>query len=173
METEILQTVLTEVLEELKELKQQVTKLMAVVADLTNKVDDFELKLSNIKVSAPPTNLEPITSTLKEGIFRLQGIIGGQPKSITRNIRVLLFPEHDREYYRIVFGRLLFWMMIFLMSTYLFSVGKQFIDSNTAVRYKEAESYQYRKAWIYLYNNSKKTVRGKMDSVWRKSFSYY
>jgi hypothetical protein len=169
METEIMQTVLNEVLEELKELKQQVAKLMAVVADLTNEVDDFELKLSNIKVSAPPTNLEPITSTVKEGIFRLQGIIGEQPKSITRQYRILLFPEHDaRDYYRIVFGRLFFWMMIFLVATYFFSLGKQFIDSNTAVRYKAAESYQYRKAWIYLYNNSKKAVRGNMDSVWRK-----
>jgi hypothetical protein len=169
MEAEIIQTVLNEVLEELKELKQQVAKLMVVVADLTNKVDDFELKLSNIKVSAPPTNLEPITSTVKEGIFRLQGVIEEQPKSIIRQYRVLLFPEHDaREYYRIVFGRLLFWMMIFLIATYLFSLGKQLIDSNTAVRYKEAESYQYRKAWIYLYNNSKKGVRGKMDSVWRR-----
>jgi predicted nucleic acid-binding Zn-ribbon protein len=84
METEIMQTVLNEVLEELKELKQQVAKLMAVMADLNNKVDDFEIKLSNIKVSAPPTNLEPITSTVKEGIFRLRGVIEEQPKSIIR-----------------------------------------------------------------------------------------
>jgi hypothetical protein len=170
METEILQTVLTEVLEELKELKQQVAKLMAVVSDLNNKVDDFELKLTNIKVTAPATDLEPITSVVHEQLFTIGGIIEEQPKSITRNFRILLFPEHDaREYYRIVFGRLLFWMMIFLIATYLFLLGKQLIDSNAAVRYKEAESYQYRKAWDYLYNNSKKSVRAKMDSVWRKA----
>ncbi|MCW3081704.1 hypothetical protein [Segetibacter sp.] len=170
METEIMHTVLTEVLEELKELKQQHSKLMAVVADLNNKVDDFELKLSNIQVSAPTTDLKPITSTVNEGILRLEGIIQAQPKSITRQYRLLLFPEHyASEYYRIVFGKLLFWMMVFLTATYLFSLGKQLINSNTAVRYKEAESIQYKKAWNYLYINSKKTIRVKMDNAWKKN----
>jgi hypothetical protein len=59
-------------------------------------------------------------------------------------------------------------MMIFLIATYLFSLGRQFIESNTVVRYKEAENSSYKKAWIYLYNNSKKSMRVKMDSVWRK-----
>jgi hypothetical protein len=171
METEMIQTVLTELVEELKELKQQDAKLMAVVSDLNNKVDDFELKLTNIKVTAPATDLKPITSTVHEQLLRIGGIIEEQPKSITRNFRILLFPEHGaREYYKLVFGRLLFWMMIFLIATYLFSLGKQFIDSNTVVRYKEAESYQYRKAWKYLYNNSKKTIRLKMDSVVSRPF---
>jgi hypothetical protein len=126
---------------------------MAVVSDLNNKVDDFELKLTNIKVIAPATDLEPITSAVHEQLFRIVGIIEEQPISIIRNFRILLFPEHGaREYYKLVFGRLLFWMMIFLIATYLFSLGKQFIDSNTVVRYKEAESYQYRKAQNYLYN---------------------
>jgi hypothetical protein len=42
-----MQTVLTEAMEEPKELKQQLAKLIAVVLDLNNKVDDFELKLNN------------------------------------------------------------------------------------------------------------------------------
>jgi hypothetical protein len=167
METEMIQTVLTELVEELKELKQQDAKVMVVVSDLNNKVDDFELKLTNIKVTAPATDLEPITSAVYRHLFRIGGIIEEQPKSITRQYRILLIPEHGaREYYRIVFGRLLFWMMIFLIATNLFSLGRQFIESNTAATYKKAESYQYKKAWIYLYNNSKKTVKLKMDSVW-------
>jgi hypothetical protein len=113
--------------------------------------------------------LEQMRSSFVE-CYRDMTIIEEQPKNITKNFRILLFPEHNaREYYKVVFGRLLFWMMIFLIATYLFSLGKQFIDSNTAVRYKEAESYQYRKAWIYLYLNSKKSVRAKMDSGWIKS----
>jgi hypothetical protein len=167
MEAEIIQTVLTEVVEELKELIRQYAKLMAVVADLNNKVDDFELKLTNIKVTPPAPNLQPITSTINEGLLRIREFIQGQSKSITRQYRILLFPEHyAAEYYRIVFGRLLFWMMVFLIASYLFALGKQFIDSNTAVRYKEVENSQYKKAWIHLYNNSRKAVRVRMDSVW-------
>lgn len=168
MEAEIIQTVLTEVMEDLQELKQQNAKLVAVVSDLNNKVDDFELKLSNIKVSAPVTDPEPMTRAVNEGVLRLASIIEKQPKSITRQHRILLFPEDGaREYYHLVFGRLLFWMMIFLIATYLFSLGKQFIDRNAVLRYKELESTPYRKAWNYLYNNSKKTVKLKMDSVWK------
>ncbi len=171
METEIIQTVLTEVVEDLKELKQQNAKLVAVVSDLNYKVDNFELKINHIGVTAQVTNLEPITSAVNEGLFRIGRLIQDQPKSITRQFRILLFPEHGaREYYRIVFGRMLFWLMIFLIATYLFSLGKQFIDSNADVKYKEAESYQYRKAWNYLYQNSKKTMRGKMDTVLMRDY---
>ena len=48
------------------------------------------------------------------------------------------FPEYGaREYYKLVFGRLLFWMMMFLLAFYLFSLGKQFIDNWKEVRLRE------------------------------------
>jgi hypothetical protein len=169
METDVVHTVLNEVLEDLKELKHQQVNLTTVISDLNNKVDDFELKLSDIKVTAPPTNLEPIMSAIDLGIYWLGGIIEEQPKSITRQIKFQFFPEYGAtEYYKIVFGRLLFWMMIFLIATYLFALGKQFVEGYNLARYKEAESTQFRKAWIYLYQNSKKGLRLRMDSVWRK-----
>jgi hypothetical protein len=47
----------------------------------------------------------------------LKATIACQTKNITRQFRVLLFPNSNaREYYRIVFGRLLFWMVIILTS---------------------------------------------------------
>ena len=172
METEIMQTVLNEVLEELKELKQQIAKLMTAATNLVNKVDDFEPNLNNIKVTAPATTIETITSALHEGVLRLARIIDDQPKSITRQYRILLFPESGaREYYRVVFGRLLFWMISFLVVTYIFSLGKRFIDGNSLAKYKEAESSYYRKAWNYLYQNSKKTMRAKMDTVLMRDYS--
>ncbi|WP_147206430.1 hypothetical protein, partial [Segetibacter aerophilus] len=94
MEAEIIQTVLTEVVEDFQELKQQNAKLVAVVSDLNNKVDDFQLKLSNIQVSAPVTDIEPMTRAVNEGVLRLPSIIEKQPKSIIRQHRILLFPEH-------------------------------------------------------------------------------
>jgi hypothetical protein len=170
METEIMQTVLNEVLEELKELHRQQANLTTVISDLNNKVDGFELKLTDIKVTAPPTNLEPVTSAIDGGILRLGVIIEQQPKSITRHFKFQLFPEYDApEYYKMVFGRLLFWMMIFVIATYLFALGKQLVEGYNLARYKEAESTQFKKAWIYLYQNSKKTLRLRMDSVWKKA----
>jgi hypothetical protein len=172
MEVEIMQTVLTEVLEELKELKQQLAKSMAVVLDLNNKVDDFELKLNKIKVTAPATNLEPITSAVNEGLLGLAPIVGEQPKSVTRQFRILLFPEQGaREYYRIVFGRVLFWITVLLVATYLFVLAKEFINGHNVASYQEAKSDRYKKAWNYLYRSSRKGLRGKMDTVLMKSYS--
>jgi len=64
------------------------------------------------------------------GILQIKQPLTSQPKSITRNFRLLLFPEmYAEQYYRIVFGRLLFWMMIFLFGIYLFMLGKHVIES--------------------------------------------
>lgn len=169
MENEVIQTVLTEVLEELKELKQQNAKLVAVVENLDNKIDDFELKLSNVKVTAPATDLKPIISSINEGVLRLENIIARQPKNVTRQYRILLFPKNEaREYYKIVLGRLLFWMMVFLIATYSFVIGKELGQGFIKLKQTEAEAIQYKKAWIDLYKDSKKGLKKKMDSLWKR-----
>jgi len=76
---------------------------------------------------------------------------------------------YAENYYRIVFGRLLFWMMIFLIATYLFMLGKHGIDIWQSVKEKEVEDNQYKKAWQYLYTHEKQ-VLSRMDSAWVKSW---
>jgi hypothetical protein len=45
---------------------------------------------------------------------------------------------------RIVFGRVLFWLIVFVAVTYIYKLGKQYIDNsaivehNTAIHYKDA-----------------------------------
>jgi hypothetical protein len=79
--------------------------------------------------------MEPVQAMMTKFIEQVQATIMAQPKSIVRQIKILLFPEQNaREDYRLVFGRLLFWMMIFLIATYLFVLGKLFIDSWAIVK---------------------------------------
>ncbi len=60
---------------------------------------------------------------------RIAQIITTQPKNIIHKKQILLFPENGaREYYRIVFGRFFFWMLMFLLAFFLFALGKQFIS---------------------------------------------
>jgi hypothetical protein len=109
--------------------------------------------------------------TLKGGIDAIHETIRQQPKAVVRQFRVQLFPEYNAgEYYRIVFSRVIGWLVLVTVATYLFSLGKQYIDRSQSVREKELETNQYRKAWNYLYERESKTARRKMDSAWQKSW---
>jgi len=128
METEILQTVLTELLQEFKEVRQQQAETANVLLEMKNKVAGFEQRLGDIKIVAPSVNVQPITSAIDDGLDKIKNTIEAQPKSITKQFRVLLFPEYRAtEYYKLVFGRVLFWMLMFLIATYLYFLCKQFI----------------------------------------------
>lgn len=128
METEIMQSVLTEVLEELKEVKQQQEKIQKNLLTLTEKVDGFEQKLSAIKVTPPAVNLTPVITTILQGLDKIKDTIVSQPKSITRQVRILLFPEYGAgEYYGLIFGRLLMCIFFIFIACFLFMLGKEYI----------------------------------------------
>lgn len=127
MEDAILEIAFSNVLAELKEVKQEQQKTITTLLVLNEKVDSFEQKLLNLKETAP-TDMVPVTTTMQR-LDKINNTIESQPKSITRQFRILLFPEHGaREYYGLVFGRLLMWMFFILIATYLFMLGKEYIQ---------------------------------------------
>jgi hypothetical protein len=169
MNTEIIKSVLTEILEEQKVAIQITHELGSNIKTLAAKVESFQEKFDQQKEITPTADLKVVQEIVTAGILQIQQTIASQPKSIIRNCRLLLFPEMNAEkYYRIVFGRLVFWMIVFLFGTYLFILGKHGIESWTIVKQKEFETEQYIKAWHYLYHHEKK-LRVKMDSAWVKS----
>ena len=61
--------------------------------------------------------MTPIMTTNSQGLDKINNTIEAQPKSITRQFRILLFPEYGaREYYGLVFGRALMWMFLTLIA---------------------------------------------------------
>ena len=131
MEDPILEIAFSNVLKELKEVKQEQQKTITALLVLNKKVDSFEQKLLNLKITAPATNMAPITTTISQGLEKIKNTIEAQPKSITRQFRILLFPEYGaREYYGLVFGRLLMWIFFIFIATYLFMLGKECIHIN-------------------------------------------
>lgn len=118
MEQEIIETVLKEILDEIKLIHYE---------NLSNQKCAKELKN---KIQSPEESLIPFEMKLDFTAKKIERIINEQPKNVVRKIQILLFPETGaREYYRLVFGRLFFWLMMFLLATYLFSLGLQFVDS--------------------------------------------
>lgn len=120
MEPEILESVLTEVLGDLREVKQQQAEQIKLLGGVNSKVEAFN--------QTPAVDTHALALFIKNAICEIKIMISAQPKSVIRQVRLLLFPEHFAEqYYRLVFGRLLFWMMVFLIATYLFILRKHYL----------------------------------------------
>lgn len=130
MEQEIIETVLKEILDEIKLIHYENLSNQKCAKELKNKIQNLEEKLLLIKIQSPEESLIPFEMKLDFTAKKIERIINEQPKNVVRKIQILLFPETGaREYYRLVFGRLFFWLMMFLLTTYLFSLGRQFVDS--------------------------------------------
>jgi hypothetical protein len=132
MEQEIIETVLKEILDEIKTIHQEAVSKDQQIEVISKKIESFDGKLSSIKIEIPEIDLRPIQHQLESRLKRIEKLIEDQPKNITHKKQVLLFPEYGaREYYKLVFGRVLFWILLVLVATYLFSLGKQFIGDWT------------------------------------------
>lgn len=139
MEPEIIETVLKEILEEIKIIHLENAEKEKFARDITDKIQSLEKILSE-QAKPPEINLLPVQLKIDSGIKNIEKIVREHPKNFTRKIQILLFPETGaREYYRLVFGKLLFWMMIFLFATYMYSLGKKFINN-----WKEVKEIQYK-----------------------------
>jgi len=101
MDSEIIESVLKEILEEQKAGVQVSKELDSSIKALAGKIESCQQKLEQHKVIAPPAYTRVVQEIVASGILQIQQIIATQPKSIIRNFRLLLFPEMDAEdYYR-------------------------------------------------------------------------
>ena len=82
METEVLETVLKEVLGELKEVKLQQAEQTKSVTVLIDKVQGVEAKVSSIKIELSTVDTTPIEMSIDEGISKIKSTIESQPKSV-------------------------------------------------------------------------------------------
>ncbi len=149
MEPEIVETVLKEILDEIKTIHRENAEKEKDAGDIKYKIQLLEKALYTQEIKPPEINLSPVQLQLDSGIKNIEKTIREQPKNVTRKIQILLFPETGgSEYYRLVFGRLLFWMMMFLLATYMFSLGKQFIDNWKEVAERKNELIQIHNVMI-------------------------
>jgi hypothetical protein len=158
MEDEIIETVLKEILDEIKIIHEQNIERKRYEEDFKNKIQSIEQKLLSIETKSSGMNLMQVQ--LETNAKKIEKIINDQPKNIIHKKQILLFPEYGaREYYKLVFGRLLFWMMMFLLAFYFFSLGKQFIDNWREVKLSEMK-IQYENSS----QNHKKQISYNLDT---------
>lgn len=163
MANEIIEAALASVLEEMERSRKMQDEQKAVQGKLLETMTGIEARLSEMQQPAQqPLDIIPIEVAITKGIANLQKSIEAQPKTIKKEHRILLFPEHGaREYYRLVFGRLFFWLTIIILSTYLFALGKQTVQSWSIIHSQEKELNECKDYVHYLLTKEKlKTKNG-------------
>ncbi len=123
------------------------------VEDFSEKISDFENKLSNTKESTV-ADLQIINTNLQ----RLKIIIEAQPKQVIYEKRILLFPEtYKQEFYKIVFGNVVKLVAIIIVILFAFFFLKDLLIQHDNTKYKVA--------WEWIYRNQSNKGKAVMDSV--------
>lgn len=153
MNEEVLKAVLAEILEEQKMLNINNGLITKAVEDFSEKLSDFENKLSGLQVSTG-SDLQVINRNLQ----RLKIIIEAQPKQVIHEKRILLFPEtYKQEFYKIVFGKVVKLVAIILVTLFTFFFLKDLLI--------QQDNRKYKPAWEWLYQHQSDKGRAVMDSV--------
>ena len=145
------------------EMEKQVTRITE------NPVPDYSVAINTIL-----TEVKEIKQYIKQSeelalLKQIYEKLNKVPTFITKQIRILLFPETNQgQYYKIVFGRLIPWGICLVVITYLYSLGGKAIDAYG--QHKEnQQSAHYQRAWIYLKQIAKRRTLSAMDSAYFKT----
>jgi hypothetical protein len=170
MELKVLETAVTGLAEDQQATGRKIEEFEKKAKELVEKIDSFSEKLENHQVIAPAPDTGPIVNKLSEFFQKVSDILAAQPKNVIHQRRFLLFPTDNADYYyRIIFGRLFGWAVLFLVCTYLFSLGQQYIEKSTAASNRRYYYETYQDAWNRLDSTLGPTGRKKMEEAMQKA----
>jgi hypothetical protein len=106
MNEQIINDVLNDILEELKQSNQSLKTLQVTIGDLREKTSGFEQKLTDQQVIAPPADttsiqelaeraINTIRQDVKKQLDLVSVIVEAQPKNVIKQWRLSFFPDND------------------------------------------------------------------------------
>lgn len=118
MNEEILQSVLTEVLEGQKEGTVSNGLLTKAVENIADRITGIEEKVAGLKITVPDPDLAPVNELLKIQFQVIQGVVEAQPKEVRQIKQIVLFPieSHKLEFYKTVLGQFFKWATILIIA---------------------------------------------------------
>lgn len=151
MEKEIIETVLTEILDEQRQnnqLLEQNGKLLQVQQQILKALENKLLQQQEILQQKMLTSVDAFTKQLSNPT---------QP--IKREFRILLFPEYGTiNYYKVVFGRIFFWLVMLCIAKYAYLLGDKWLT-------ERLENNKYQRAWETYYQQQNKTGQKNMQKI--------
>ncbi len=157
MDHEIIETVLTEILEEIRLSNK-------LLWEYNQALQSNALELSRVAnqpmaqpIKTPSIDTGKLERIIDNKLEQFSSKLDGLPRK--HSFRILLFPEHStREYYKIVFGRIIFWLVMLCIAKFAFVLGDKWITEH----YKNRK---YQNAWETLYNSVDKRSQKKMQRI--------
>ena len=145
------------------ELEKQIGSMPEIkIPDHTASLDRIIKALNEIQAAGDKEQALNLLTAINNKLDKL-------PKSSQKQVRFLLFPETNQaQYYKIVFGRLIPWGLVFVVATYIFITGYKAIGIyrfNQDVR----QSMHYQRAWLYLQRHAKKKTLNSMEEAYNKT----
>jgi hypothetical protein len=111
------------------------------------------------------------TVEMKQKLFGLAEEIRKEAKPVVNRYHFSLFPESDAAFYpKILFGKVIPWMMLFVVMGGLFSLGEKAINLWRVTEYNR-EAERYVQAWMYMDKNGNRQVKKAMDGALRETFT--
>lgn len=144
-------------------MEKQLAKLAETpIPDYSEAIETLTREVRDSRQNDKNEELLPLLKSLNEKLDKV-------PKPAVTQLRVLLFPEtNPGQYYKIVFGRLIPWLVCLLVVTYLFFLTRQWIAAWGNYRYNE-QGEQCMKAWLYMNEHPSRQVKKAIDNAWLKS----
>ena len=154
MDKDIMETVLTEVLEEQKQgniLAQNNGKFLQEQVIVIKRLEEKTYQQNEELKTFVTAKMETFSSQ-----------IASHSRPVKREIRILLFPEQNTtNYYKIVFGRIIFWLVILYIAKYVYLLGDKWLTG-----YNDKTRYQ--QAWETLYQQQPKRNQKMMQNILTK-----
>lgn len=177
----------TAAIEVLRDILEELGKTQKVIANLEIKLHErdqlieklcndnqqliagFEEKHSRIEVKAPKPDLSEMNRELRAGLAEVTTEVAKRPAPVTRQFRILLFPENNPEkFYKMAFGRLIPWTFGFIVAWQLLSLGQKSVEAYTARQYSRNANIAA-DAWLKVYQTGSKTLQNKMGKAWQEA----
>jgi hypothetical protein len=169
IEKDTFQLVLEEYAQEQTNNTKAINDLVTAVNGLSGKFRELEEKIDKPKTLIVSADTRPIQDIVKKGITDMKLTAGSKPQPVVKKFQILLFPEKDaRLFYKIVFGRWFLFLVLMLLITSLYNFSIHWSDNQKELRRQELDNYRIKKAWNYLYQQERKTLKRLMDSVYTK-----
>jgi hypothetical protein len=140
MNEQIINEVLNDILEELKQSNQSLKTLQTTIGDLQEKTSGFEQKLTEQQVIAPPADttaireltggaINSIQQDVKDQLGIISAIVEAQPKNVIKQWRLSIFPDNDLNgSFKHLVNKITLGMICFALIAAGYKLGLHYLD---------------------------------------------
>ena len=176
MNKKVIETVLTELLDEIKEIRTEQTLNDKAVELYSEAINHFEDLLKQIKITCPPPDIAPLVQLVNTRFKEIEKVVAEKPVNVIHKKQILFYPEGDgQNFVKFISDRFLRYLTIVGGICLIAWIGLYFWKQNS-----ENERMKYCLYWYYdkVNQNEKDKINAifhelKNDSIYQARKKMY